>query len=82
MQYDSDGYIVAYRTTINLMIKRYKDGKMKLYKSQGTYDFSIAANAVITDQERFNAIKFSSEKAIKSFVAQVSAEGARAKKQE
>ena len=82
LQYDSDGYIVAYRTTINLKIKRYKDGKMKLYSAQGTYDFTIVANAVITDQERFNAIKYSAEKAIKSFVAQVSAEGARAEKKE
>ena len=82
LQYDSDGYIIAYRTTISLKINRYKDGKMKLYTTQGTYDFSIVANAVITDQERFNAIKFSSEKAIKSFVAQVSAEGARAKNKE
>ena len=82
LQYDNDGYIIAYRTTISLQIKRYKDGNMKLYTSQGTYDFSIVANAVITDQERFNAIKFSSEKAIKSFVSQVSAEGARAKQEE
>ena len=81
-QYDNDGFIIAYRTTINLKIKRYKDGKMKLYTTQGTYDFTIVANAVITDQERFNAIKFSSAKAIKSFVAQVSAEGARANKEE
>ncbi len=80
LQYDSDGFIVAYRTTINLEVKRYKDLKIKSYKTQGTYDFTIVANAVITDQERFNAIKFSSQKAIRSFITQVFAEGARAKK--
>jgi hypothetical protein len=81
LQYDSDGFIVAYRTTINLRIKRYREGSMKVYKTQGTYDFSIVANAVITDQERFNAINFSSQKAIRSFIAQVSAEGARVKEE-
>ncbi len=81
-QYDTYGYIIAYRTAISLKIKRYKDGKMKLYTTRGTYDFTIVANAVITDQERFNAIKFSSAKAIKAFITQVSAEGARVKKEE
>ena len=51
----------------------------KNYSTNGTYDFSVSPNAVLTDQERFDAIKFSSEKAIKSFIAQVSAEGAREK---
>jgi hypothetical protein len=32
---------------------------------------------VITDKERFDAIKYSAEKAIASFIAQVSAEGSR-----
>ena len=80
IQYDSDGFIVAYRTTISLNITRESEGKSKNYRARGTYDFSITPNAVITDKERFDAIKFSSVKAIKSFVAQVSAEGAREKK--
>jgi len=81
VQYDSDGFIVAYRTTINLGIVKETEGKSKKYIAKGTYDFSVTANAVITDKERFDAIKFSSAKAIKSFVAQISAEGARAKKE-
>ena len=79
VQYDANGYIVGYRTTIVLNIIRYHNGLSKKYFARGTYDFTIVANAVITDLERFEAIRNSSSKAIKSFIAQVSAEGARAK---
>lgn len=77
IQYDSDGFIVAYRATVNLNILRKTAEVSKNYVVKGTYDFSVTPNAIITDKERFDAIKFSSEKAIRSFVAQVSAEGAR-----
>lgn len=80
IQYDSNGFIIAYRTNMSLSISRYKDGVTKNYTTRGTYDFSISPNAVITDKERFDAIKFSSEKAIQAFLAQISAEGARSKK--
>ncbi len=80
VQYDKDGYVVAYRTSIRLKINRVTNLKEKSYVGYGTYDFSIVANAVVTDQERFDAIRFSAIKAIQSFVAQVSAEGARSKK--
>ena len=82
IQYNSDGFIIAYRATISLNIQKQtgRDVK-KSYLAKGTYDFSITPNAIITDKERFDAIKFSSVKAIKSFVAQVSAEGARKKKE-
>ncbi len=79
LQYDKDGYVTGYRTHLTLNISRYHNGLSKKYTSGGTYDFSIAANAVITDQEQFDAIKYSAKKAIKSFIAQVAAEGARAK---
>lgn len=77
IQYDSDGFIVAYRTTIILNIMKQAEGKSKNYTARGTYDFSIDQNAIISDKQRFDAIKFSSIKAIRSFVAQVSAQGAR-----
>ena len=78
IQYNNDGYVIAYRTTIKLKITKYKDGHSKSYNTKGTYDFSIMPNAIISDQERFEAIAFSAEKAIRAFLAQVSAEGARA----
>ncbi|PHQ92813.1 MAG: hypothetical protein COB42_00300 [Sulfurimonas sp.] len=81
IQYDANGFIVSYRTTVNLKITRSTKGEdSKNYRARGTYDFAITPNAIISDKQRFDAIKFGATKAIKSFVAQVSAEGARAKK--
>ena len=77
LQYDQDGFIIAYRATIVLSVLRDSKESKKSYSATGTYDFSVVPNAVITDQERFDAIKYSSIKAIASFVAQVSAEGSR-----
>jgi len=79
IQYNADGYIIGYRATITLGIVRRTGATTKVYKTSGTYDFSIAPNAVVTDQDRFDAIKFSAIKAIASFVATVSAEGSRKK---
>ena len=75
IQYDADGFVTGYRATIVLGITRQTKDVKKRYSAKGTYDFAIAPNAVITDQERFDAIKFSAQKAISSFIAQVSAEG-------
>ena len=80
IQYNQDGYVIAYRATINLSIIKETSGVQKRYATRGTHDFAVVPNAVITDQERFDAIKFSAAKAISSFVAQVSAEGSRVNK--
>ena len=77
IQYNADGFVITYRATIILGIIRETKNVKKRYTAKGTYDFAIAPNAVITDQERFDAIKFSAQKAIASFIAQVSAEGSR-----
>lgn len=82
IQYDSNGFIIGYRATTVLNINRYNKGEKKKYVSTGHYDFTVVANAVLTDQQRFDAIKNSAQKAIKSFLAQVSAEGARSKNKE
>jgi hypothetical protein len=78
--YDNDGFVIGYRMSVSLSIIRHHSGVSKGYSVTGTYDFTVAPNAVVTDQERFDAIRFSAAKAIRSFVAKVSAEGARAKK--
>lgn len=80
IQYDNNGYVVGYRTTITLKIKRVHNGITKDYNAVGHYDFAIEPNAIISDQIRFEAIQNSAAKAISSFVAQVSAQGARSKK--
>ena len=81
IQYDENGYVIVYRMSLTLNIKRYRQGVSKSYVAHGTYDFAIAPNAVVTDQDRFDAIRLSAQKAINSFIAQLSAEGARAKKE-
>ncbi|PHS57392.1 MAG: hypothetical protein COB17_06280 [Sulfurimonas sp.] len=77
--YDSNGYIIGYRMSITLFISRYHNGVSTKYTTRGNFDFKVAPNAVVTDKDRFDAIKVSAEKAIRAFIAQVSAEGARAK---
>nr|WP_321266425.1 LPS assembly lipoprotein LptE [uncultured Sulfurimonas sp.] len=78
--YDSDGYVTGYRMSVGLNIKRHHNGVSKSYSVSGTYDFTVEPNAVVTDQERYDAIRYSAAKAIRSFIAKLSAEGARAKK--
>ena len=75
IQYNDQGFVVGYRATISLNITRKTGDESKSYSVVGTYDFAIEPNAIITDQERFKAIKNSAEKAIMSFLARVSAEG-------
>lgn len=77
LQYDSNGYIVSYRTATNLEITRITTNFTKRYKAVGSFDFTINPNAIITDQQRFEAIEKSATKALDSFVAQVAAEGTR-----
>lgn len=82
IQYDSNGYVISYRATIVLGIARKTKNVTKNYTSKGTYDFAVVPNAVLTDQERFDAIRYGSIKAISSFIAEVSAEGSRSKTKE
>jgi len=77
IQYNADGFVIAYRATITLHITRVTKNLKKKYHATGSYDFTIAPNAIITDQERFDAIRYSAQKAIAAFVAQISAEGSR-----
>ncbi len=77
LQYDNNGYIISYRTTINLSVVRSTQNFTKTYRAVGNYDFAIDPNAIITDQQRFEAIEKSALKALDSFVAQVAAEGSR-----
>jgi len=79
LQYDNNGYIISYRTTINLVITKQTKNFTKNYVAKGNYDFRIDPNAIITDQQRFEAIQKSAAKALDSFVAQVAAEGSRQK---
>jgi hypothetical protein len=77
VNYDTNGYVIGYRMTVTLSITKLHAGVKKVYTAKGNYDFEVTPNAVISDQQRFEAIGYSVEKAIRSFIAQVSAEGAK-----
>lgn len=78
--YDENGFVIGYRMSVILNITRESKSDSKIYHARGFYDFAVAPNAIVTDQDRFEAIESASQKAINSFIAQVSAQGARATK--
>ncbi len=76
IQYDKNGYVVAYKTYVELKsLYRDKGGRVHTVTTTGDYDFSIESNSVISDTRRFEAIKFASAKAIEQFISKVSIEG-------
>ncbi len=77
LQFDENGYIVVYRTRAALEVTRITGETSKKYTVSGIYDFAIEPNAIISDQARFEAIRFSAQKALDGFIARVSAEGVR-----
>lgn len=79
LRYDTNGYIITYRTTVVMHIDRISGKKTKGYTTQGMYDFAIEPNAIITDQARFVAISQGAQKGIDAFIAQVAAQGSNSK---
>lgn len=79
LRYDTNGYVITYRTTVVMHIDRITKEKTVPYSSRGMYDFAIEPNAIITDQARFEAIRQGAQKGIDAFVAQVAAQGANSK---
>ncbi len=75
LRYDTNGYVVTYRTTVSMKVDRITLEKSHAYSTSGMYDFDIEPNAIISDQARFNAISLSAQKAIDVFIAQIAAEG-------
>jgi hypothetical protein len=75
--YDQNGFVTTYRMVIVLNIEKTYAGISKTYTKKGTYDFDIVPNSIISDSQRYDAIGFSVTKAIRAFIAQISAEGAR-----
>ena len=74
LKYDSNGYVTAYQTDVFMQVLRTTGDFSKTYLSRGSYDYGIRANAIISEKARFEAIKNSAQKAIDSFLAQVSSE--------
>ncbi|MDQ1297628.1 MAG: hypothetical protein QG558_166 [Campylobacterota bacterium] len=81
LRYDTNGYVITYRTTVSMRVNRSTLGKSKEYSTSGMYDFDIEPNAIISDQARFGAISLSAQKAIDAFIAQIVAEGSNSPKE-
>lgn len=79
LRYDTDGYVITYRTTVTMSIIRTSEEKSQTYATKGMYDFEIEPNAIISDQARFEAIRQGAQKGIDAFVAQIAAQGANSK---
>lgn len=75
IRYDTNGFVVAYRARITLDIDRETEGATRRYTTEGSHQFAIEPNAIISDYVRFQAIQAGAEKALDSFVAKVAAEG-------
>ena len=76
--YDTYGYVIAYKTTVVLAMQ-YENADKKIEKltATGEYDFSIEANSVITDTNRFEAIRYASNDALDEFVSKIAIKGLR-----
>lgn len=76
--YDTYGYVIAYKATVVLAMQ-YEDATKKVEKltATGEYDFSIEANSVISDTNRFEAIRYASSDALDEFVSKIAIKGLR-----
>jgi hypothetical protein len=81
LKYDTNGYVIGYQTDVFMQVLRTTGELSKTYLSRGSYDFAIRANAIISEKARFEAIKNGAQKAIDSFIAQVSSETLQKEKQ-
>ena len=74
LRYDTNGYVITYRTTVSMGVVRTSEKSGKNYNTSGVYDFDIEQCDYL-DQARFEAIRQSAQKAIDNFIAQIAAEG-------
>ncbi len=76
--YDTYGYVIAYKTTVVLAMQ-YENADKKIEKltATGEYDFSIETNSVISDTNRFEAIRYAANDALDEFVSKIAIKGLR-----
>ncbi|MDR0579000.1 MAG: LPS assembly lipoprotein LptE [Campylobacteraceae bacterium] len=74
--YDKNGYVISYKATAKLQIDyNLFSGEKGTVITSGDYDFPIAADSIISDTKRFEAIKYASEDAIDEFTASITLKG-------
>lgn len=76
--YDVYGYVIAYKTTVTLAIE-YENAAKKVEKLtvSGEYDFSIESNSVISDSNRFEAIRSAASDSLDEFISKIAIKGLR-----
>jgi len=76
--YDLYGYVIAYKATVELAFEyENTNGKVEKLLSSGEYDFTIDSNSVISDTNRFEAIKAAANDALDEFVSKIAIKGLR-----
>lgn len=76
--YDTYGYVIAYKATVVLAMQyEYATKKVEKLTATGEYDFSIEANSVISDTNRFEAIRYAASDALDEFVSKIAIKGLR-----
>ena len=76
LSYDQDGYIISYKAKVVLNASyKTSSGKSKSFSTTGEFDFPIAANSVISDSKRFEAIKYASADAINEIISKIAIMG-------
>ncbi|EJP74354.1 MULTISPECIES: LPS assembly lipoprotein LptE [Campylobacter] len=82
--YDEKGYITSYKAILNLNYKtKFKDGRVVDIPASGEYDFSVArrqkstryADSVISDTDKYEAIKEASKEAFDEYIANLAVKG-------
>ncbi len=80
--YNKNGYVTAYKAKVSLDIRYVtKDGQSESFSTVGEYDFPISenedgtTNSVISDNNRFEAIKLASLDALNEFVSKIAIKG-------
>jgi len=73
LQYDASGYNKLYKAVIGINVSYFKksENKRKSFYLEGEYDFSIDNGTTISDSQRFEAIKFASDKALEEFISKI-----------
>ena len=74
IQKDNMGYTISYRAILKLNTEVIKDGSKRLITSYGNYDFNVQSNSSISEQNRYDAIKKSSIKAVDELLFKLSLE--------
>jgi len=73
LQYDADGYNKLYKAVVVIGVKYINKvtQKTKDFAVEAEYDFAVDINANINDNQRYEAIKKASEKAITEILSKV-----------